>query len=388
MERASASDWSIEAQPITGPGVCRSGSNQHLTGPGEWMDHASSIDLANGDEGFDMMENPAIQGDVAPGRTGPSEQQRPGFAKTWWVAIRPFALPASTMPVVFGTVLAVTVGGAPFDPGLFLAAFFGMALLHTGANLLNDVYDYKKGLDARVNPVSGAVVRGWVSPREGLVAAWLFLGLGSGLGVLIFNVVGMPILWIGLAGVAVGVLYSWGPFELKFNALGDLAVFTNFGVLGALGAWTVQTGSVSWVPAVWAVPIALLVAAILHSNNWRDIASDTKGGIRTMASLFGDHGSVFYYAFLLFAPYLFILVMIGLTRGLGLEPRMPLTFLVAFLSLPLAVGLIKKGLRRKTAENPLDFLAMDGATAQLNLLFGLLYTGALGLDALIGWWVG
>ncbi len=326
--------------------------------------------------------------DLAPGGTGPLEEQRPNFAKTWWVAIRPFALPASTMPVVFGTVLSVTVGGASFKLGLFLAALFGVAMLHTGANLLNDVYDYKKGLDARVNPVSGAVVRGWVSPGEALVAAWLFLTLGSGLGLLVVFAVGMPILWVGLAGVAIGVLYTWGPFELKFNALGDLAVFADLGVLGALGAWTVQTGSLSWVPAVWAVPVALLVAAILHANNWRDIESDAEGGISTMANLFGDRGSELYYAFLLFAPYLFILVMIGLTWIVGLQPRMPLTFLVAFLSLPLAVGLFRKGLRRRSAENPLGFLALDGATAQLNLLFGLLYTGALGLDALIVWWAG
>ena len=80
------------------------------------------------------------------------------------MAARPFALPASTMPVVFGTVLAVTIGDARFQPGLFLAAFFGMAILHTGSNLLNDVFDFQKGIDRQVNPVSGAVVRRWITP--------------------------------------------------------------------------------------------------------------------------------------------------------------------------------------------------------------------------------
>ncbi len=326
-----------------------------------------------------MTENPPMDEPVT---EAPSQ---PGFIKTWWVAMRPFALPASTMPVVFGSVLAVTVGGATFSWPLFLGAFFGMALLHTGANLLNDVYDYKKGLDARVNPVSGAVVRGWVSPRQALVAGWLFLGLGSALGGLLVAAVGLPVLWIGIAGVAVGVLYTWGPFELKFHALGDLAVFANFAILGSLGAWTVQTGQVSWVPAVWAIPIGLLVAAILHSNNWRDIDSDTSGGIRTMASLFGDRGSAGYFGFLLFVPYAFVAAWVAVSWAFGLSPRMPYTSLIVLLSLPLAIGLFRKGLRRRTADNPLDFLALDGAVAQLNLVFGVLYTGSLGIDALITW---
>lgn len=325
-----------------------------------------------------MVDNPAID-------RPPMDTPRPGFARTWWVAMRPFALPASTMPVIFGSLLAVTVGGASFSLPLFLGAFFGMALLHTGANLLNDVYDFKKGLDRRVNPVSGAVVRGWVSPREALFAGWLFLGLGTGLGGLLVAAVGLPVLWIGLAGVTVGVLYTWGPFELKFHALGDLAVFANFAILGALGAWTVQVGTVSWVPAAWAVPMGLLVAGILHANNWRDIASDTSGGIRTLASLFGDRGSVGYYGFLLFAPYAFVVAWVALSWTLALEPRMPVACLVVVVSLPLAVSLFRKGLRRKRAVNPIDFLALDGATAQLNLVFGLLYTASLGLDVLVRW---
>ena len=114
------------------------------------------------------------------------EQRKPGFAKTWWVAMRPFSLPASTMPIIFGSVLAVTIGDAPMSWPLFAASFFGMEFLHIGANLLNDVFDFKKGLDARVNPVSGAVVRGWITTRQAAFAALVFFVVGSALGVWIF----------------------------------------------------------------------------------------------------------------------------------------------------------------------------------------------------------
>ena len=308
---------------------------------------------------------------------------KPGALKTWWVAVRPFSLTASTMPVVFGTVLAVTVGEASFSPLAFAGAFFGMVFLHAGANLLNDIYDYKKGVDVRVNPVSGAVVRGWITPRRAAMGAAVLFALGAALGLLLFAVVGAPILVVGLVGVAVGVLYSLGPLGLKYNALGDLAVFLNFGVLGSLGAWAVQTGALSWIPAVWAVPMSLLVIGILHANNWRDIEGDRSKGVRTVANLVGDRGSLVYYGLLLFGPFVAVLGIMAVSWTVGPGPRMPLTFLVTFLALPLAVRLMKKGRARHTSKDPLEFLALDGATAQLNMVFGLLCTAALGLDSLV-----
>lgn len=304
--------------------------------------------------------------------------------RKWWVAVRPFSLPASTMPIVFGTVLALVFGKATFKLSLFLAAFFGMVVLHCAANLLNDVYDFKKGLDRRVNPVSGSVVRGWITPQQALIAAWLLFGIGSLIGLWVYLQVGLPILWIGAIGVVIGIVYSWGPFPLKFNALGDLAVFLDFGVLGSLGAWTVQTGSLSWVPALWSIPMSLLVIGILHSNNWRDIGSDSQGGIHTVANLLGDRFSERYYALLLFGPFAVIGALILFSWLLGADPSMPLTFLITLLALPLALQLLNKGRQRYVSSQPMDFLALDGATARLNLLFGILCVVAVGLYALAG----
>jgi 1,4-dihydroxy-2-naphthoate octaprenyltransferase len=307
----------------------------------------------------------------------------PPLFKKWWVAIRPFSLPASTMSVIFGTTLAVTIGKAAFNPGLFLMAFIGMALLHACSNLLNDVFDYKKGIDRQVNPVSGAVVRGWITPATALRAGLLFMAVGTLLGLAIVSRVGMPIFWIGALGVTIGILYTWGPLPLKFNGMGDLAVFLNFGILGSLGAWTVQTGSLSWTPVIWSVPMSLLVVAILHANNWRDINSDSAGDIRTMASMLGDALSETYYTFLLLAPFACILLLILLSWVDGLRPRMPLSFLITLFLIPGAFKLIQKGRHRSTPENPHDFIALDGDTGKLNLLFGILCTLALGLNALI-----
>lgn len=311
-------------------------------------------------------------------------QDKPSTLKIWLVAIRPFSLPASVMPVIFGTALAVTVGHAMFRLWLFLASLFGMAMLHCGANLLNDVYDYRKHVDRQINPVSGAVVRKWLTPQQALAGAWILFFLGTALGFWIVSQVGMLILYLGAIGLLIGIAYSWGPWPLKFYALGDLAVFLNFGILGALGAWTVQTGSFSWIPAVWTIPMSLLVIGILHANNWRDIQSDARVHIKTVANLMGDQGSKFYYRFLLFGPFACILLIISGSRLLNTNVPMPWIFLITFLSLPLAVQLDKKGDYRKQADQIQIFLALDGATAQLNLLFGLLCTTA----AILSIWLG
>ncbi len=310
--------------------------------------------------------------------------ERPPFLTTWWIAVRPFAFPASTMPVIFGTVLAVTIGGASFNAPLFALAFLGMVLIHAGSNILNDVRDYERGVDTELLPVSGAIIRGFLDTHTAFAGSVVLIALGAILGLVVAAFVGWAIVVIGLVGILLGVIYSLGPFPLKYNALGDLTVFLNFGILGSLGAWIVQTGEPSWIPVVWTIPSSMLVAAILHANNWRDIPGDTACGIRTVASVLGDRLSAAYYGFLIFGPFAFVGSYVAVTHAGAFEPVMPYTFLITLLALPLAVTLMRKGLQRAAPKNELDFATLDGATAQLNLAFGLLATGALVLDAVIG----
>jgi 1,4-dihydroxy-2-naphthoate octaprenyltransferase len=308
----------------------------------------------------------------------------PGAAATWWLATRPFSFPASSMSVIFGAVLAVTVGGASMNWPWFVLSVLGMVCLHAAANLLNDATDFEKGLDAVVNPVSGAVVRGLLTPRQARLGALVLMLVGGLAGGVLVWAVGWPIAAIGGAGVVIGVLYSGKPTGLKYLGLGDVAVFLDFGILGALGAWTVQTGSLSWIPVIWAIPLSILVVAILHANNWRDIAGDREKRCVTVANLLGDRGSAVYYAFLLLSPFLIVVAMVALPWLTEVSPAMPWTFLVTLLALPLAARLLLKSRQRANPRNPLDFLALDGATAQLNLAFGVLCTLALLLHAWTG----
>jgi 1,4-dihydroxy-2-naphthoate octaprenyltransferase len=301
-------------------------------------------------------------------------------SKKWLTAARPWSWPASTMPVLFGTSLAVVIGGAPLDPLRFLLALATMVILHSAANMLSDVFDYRRGLDRDVTPVSGAIVRGYLKYTAVVRGAAVLFVLGIMLGLCLAALTGIVLLIVGGIGLLIGVFYTL----LKYNALGDLAVFLNFGILGSLGAWTVQTKSFSWIPAVWAVPMAMLVIAILHANNWRDTITDTERRVKTFASILGDGGSLTYYGFLIFGSMAMIFGLMLIPRVVAFPlPAMPWTFAVILLAVPRTLHLWARAIRRRAPRHPLDFIILDGATAQYNLIFGLLCTAAVWLEFIL-----
>jgi 1,4-dihydroxy-2-naphthoate octaprenyltransferase len=302
----------------------------------------------------------------------------PSALRKWITAARPWALPASTMPVIFGTSLAVVMGGARLAPFRFLLALLAMMILHSAANMLSDVFDFRRGLDRDVTPVSGAVVRGWLPAGRVAAGSAALFAAGIAIGVWLAKLTGPVLLYVGGVGVAVGAGYTF----LKSRALGDLAVFLNFGILGSLGAWIVQTGSFSWLPVVWTVPMAMLVAAILHANNWRDSVSDSGLEVFTTAYRLGDRGSLAYYGVLLFGSMTLVLLFMAVPRVANIAiPALPATFVLVLAALPRAVVLWGRAVRRHAPRKPMDFVILDGATASYNLLFGLLCTAALWLHA-------
>jgi len=181
------------------------------------------------------------------------------------------------------------------------------------------------------------------------------------------------------------VAYPW----LKKEALGDVAVFIDFGLLGSFGGWVVQTGQFSWLPVIWAIPQGLLIVAILHANNWRDILTDREKKISTVANNLGGRGSRRYYGLLLFGSMALLATFVLVPRLFGLDfPSLPLSILIVILCWPQARRLWKMAgsstspSQRQAAEQA-DCLDLDGATARYSLIFGLLTVGGLWLDYLI-----
>jgi len=142
-----------------------------------------------------------------------------------------------------------------------------------------------------------------------------------------------------------------------------------------LGAYFVQAHRFSWSPVLYAIPIALLVDAVLHGNNLRDIESDSVVNIKTVPILIGERRAKAMYYGLVFGAYAITLLLIPFAK-------LTLFALLTFLSLPLAIKLTHL-VHRKGEVPPAQFAMIDAATAQLHLTFGLLMITALLLQYFI-----
>ena len=114
-----------------------------------------------------------------------SPEKELSIFEIFFITIRPFALPASVIPVIFGTLLVVTIGKMPLKPLNFILALVGMMLLHSGANVLSDINDYKTGLDKTPTPASGGIVRGLITTRQALFISLVLFLLGTICGIIL-----------------------------------------------------------------------------------------------------------------------------------------------------------------------------------------------------------
>jgi len=293
--------------------------------------------------------------------------ERPGWAKRLFFACRPWSAPISTVPVLMGAAIAVAMG-APLRWGRLALTLIGVWLAHAAANLFSDLSDYRRGLDRVVLPVSGGLARGWLSERQTFLFGVACLVASGAIGVWLAALAGPLPCVVAAAGFALGLGYP----ALKPRAGGDAAVFAAFGPLIALGTWSVFTARFSWLPVLWTSPFGLIVIAVLHANNWRDITADRALGIRSVAGLLGDRGSRRYYGALLFGAYALTTVMIAVPRmvpALG-WPAMPWTFLLVFLTLPRAVKLWRRAVPCGEGPLPPARLTLDASTAEFMTPFG------------------
>ena len=287
--------------------------------------------------------------------------------RAWLLAIRPKTLPAALAPVLVGAALAFA--DRAFAPGPALAAALGALLLQIGSNIANDYFDFLKGADTpeRTGPTRVAA-SGLLSLQELRWGMVVTFGLAALVGLYLIAVGGWPILAVGVAAILAAILYTGGPLPYGYVGLGDLFVFLFFGLVAVTGTYYVQADQVTRGSLLAALPVGLLVTAILVVNNLRDMDSDRRAGKRTLAVLLGRGGARAEYLLLLAGAYLSPLLL------LALDGRSPWV-LLPWLTLPLAWKWTRLVLDDNRYGSPLN-QALAG-TAQLALAFSLLLAAGL-----------
>ncbi|MBR5053166.1 MAG: prenyltransferase [Bacteroidaceae bacterium] len=289
--------------------------------------------------------------------------------KEWILATRPWSFPASAMPVIV-TIVFVWSQGLLNSWGLGLMALVNIILVHAAGNVWSDYHDYKKGVDADDTYGVRILTDKQFTPKEVLALSVTLQVLAVLMGLLMVYLTGITLLWFGLAGIALSLLYP----PLKYAALGDLVIMACYSVLPMLGTTFICSGEI--IPKVlWlAVPVGSITVAILHVNNARDIETDTRAGIQTFAILTGRQTAIKVYLFELLLPYLWLLATVLLGN---VSPWTLLTLI----TLPLALKNCKQMLSCKT-EGIKAIAKLDEATAQLQLAFSLMLALGLTLEAL------
>jgi 1,4-dihydroxy-2-naphthoate polyprenyltransferase len=277
------------------------------------------------------------------------------------MAARPRTLPAAIAPVLVGTSLAIRYG--TFHPIAFIAALLGAILIQIGTNLSNDYSDARRGADSdeRIGPVR-VTAGGLVPPRQVLIATYLTFGAAVLCGAYLIAVAGWALLAVGAASILAGVLYTGGPRPYGYEGLGEVFVFLFFGLVAVTGSYFVQRRGLPWQAFVLAVPVGLLISAILVVNNARDIDTDRRAGKRTLAVRLGrERTRVLFVAMIAVA---FVTSWVPWFAG-ALSPWL----FVTAASAPLAVGVVQTV--RTHADGPSLNEAL-ARMAKLALVFCLL----------------
>jgi 1,4-dihydroxy-2-naphthoate octaprenyltransferase len=267
-------------------------------------------------------------------------------ARQWLAGTRPRTLPAAVVPVLIGS--GVALGYDRFSWWRALLALVVALALQIGVNFANDYSDGVRGSDAkRVGPVR-LVAAGLATPRHVLAAAFGCFLVAGAAGLALAAVTAWWLVAVGAACVAAAWFYTGGPRPYGYHGLGEVFVFTFFGVVAVAGTAYVQMDRFSWLGLAASVPAGLLACAAK----------------RTLAVRLGDARSR--------TAYLLTLVLAFCGAALIAIDR-PLTLITA-ITVPLAWIPLRSV--RAGASGPALVKAL-GQTGRLQLAFGIAF--AIGL---------
>ncbi len=305
----------------------------------------------------------------------------------WIGACRaPFFIAVIT-PAILGTAIAWAMEGV-FYWQYFVPTLIGVMLINGGTNLVNDYFDHKSGTDEAnhefIAPFTGGsrmIQKGLLKPSTVLYSGIIFFILAALIGVYLIYARGTVILILGVIGVLSGYFYTAPPFKLGYRWAGEFVVGLNCGILVTFGAYYVQAQQLAWQPIIAAIPLALLIIAILWVNEIPDYTADKTAGKRHLVVVLGKSKSASAYALILIVSY--IAVILGVAGG-WIDPNVgtPPLALLALLTLPLGIKLIR--IVVKHYDNLPSLAPANATTPQLYLLTGLLLSLGFIIERLIG----
>jgi 1,4-dihydroxy-2-naphthoate octaprenyltransferase len=245
--------------------------------------------------------------------------------------------------------------------------------------MANDAWDFRSGNDLAVrhlNPFAGGgrvLLRGVLNLRTHLAVALTFLAIGSVIGLYLVTQVGLPLLGLGVVGVAIAYSYVGPPLRLAHHGLGEIAVGLEFGPVTVLGTYFVLARAFDQPVILLSLSLGLMVTGILWINEVPDIPADSSVGKRTLVVRLGVARATRVFGGILAAAYVILILAVLFT---GLTPWA----LLAVLAAPLAAKPFR-GLKKAGAD-PHVLIPSNAGMILATLVTGILLLVGLAVSKL------
>ena len=293
---------------------------------------------------------------------------------SWLRVIRIRFLLASVIAVSTGLAISWWTGNSItiFDAVL---TFLGVLALHASVDLLNDYWDFKRGIDSetvktKLSGGSGVLPEGLLDTKHVYRAGIIFLIIGALIGAY----------FVITDGIIIGAILAFAILSIYFYSTkivnwGLAEVFVAIkGTLIVIGPYYIQTSQINESMILGGIVVGVLSSFVLFITSFPDYDIDKAKGRKTLVISLGLRRSCTVF-------WLFPIIVYTLTIVSVILDVFPLICLCILLTFPL---IIKSGKKLKTSYSKLSGLipAMS-STLVFSRITGAIFFICFIIDALV-----
>ena len=282
----------------------------------------------------------------------------------WLRVIRVRFLLASIIAVSVGMALHWSQNGS-IDYLDLILTFAGVMALHASVDLLNDYWDFKRGIDTKTTRTkmsggTGVLPEGLLKPSSVYRAGVAFLIIGSLIGS--YFVMTHGILIAIILGFAILSIYFYST-KIVDSGLGEFFVAVK-GSMIVIGTFFIQSGEVNIESILAGIVIGTLSSLVLFIASFPDHDADKSKGRKTLVIVVGKKKAI--KLFWIFPLISYVVILIGVSVSL-----FPVLSLITLLSFPL---IIKSGLGLQKNYDAIDKLVpFMSSTLKFSRITGVLF---------------
>jgi 1,4-dihydroxy-2-naphthoate octaprenyltransferase len=273
---------------------------------------------------------------------------------------------------LLASIIAVSVGlslnwwqNSTLDFLDAILTFAGVMALHASVDLLNDFWDFKRGIDTKTKRTkmsggTGVLPEGLLEPSSVYRAGVAFLIIGTVIGGYFVITDGITIAII--LGFAILSIYFYST-KIVDSGLGEFFVAVK-GSMIVIGTLFIQSGEITIESILAGIVVGALSSLVLFIASFPDHDADKSKGRKTLVIVTGKERAVKLFWIFPLVSYCAIL------SGVLLQV-FPLLSMISFLSIPI---MIKSGLGLKKHFNSVDNLfPFMSSTLMFSRLTGVLF---------------